>query len=562
MQRVRSWLFLPALLGGFLAVCGAAPLRLGTSEALHPVVHAWGEAWSGTETGATYTLHEKSGAVSAGALGEMLEGKLDVVFTGRPLRPAEAVAWAEKLGAPPILFAVATPRPYGRQNRSALGVLVHPENPLRTLTLVQLDALFSAERRRGGAGAPRTWGELGLAGQWADAPIRVCAVEADSGTGQYFRESVLWGADYAAHVRQLPRLSDTVVEEVAADPLAIGVTTLNFANERVRALALAAHEGAPAFAPTDEHCGSLDYPLTRQVYVCLRPALAGPHSDAVRSFGAFVLSAAGQKIAAEHGLVPLGPAQQTEAAERFSAKPPVVGSDFVLRELAIAMKWIAPGTFELGSPDNEGSRGVDEGPLTRVRLTKGFWIGQTEITQAQWLAVMGTTPSRFRGPVLPVEQISWHQAMEFCRRVTDAERAAGRLPAGYVYSLPTEAQWEFAAEAGRPEGVPVDVDEQAWHDQNSGGTTHPVAQKRPNAHGLFDMLGNVWEWCADWYAPYPGGDAVDYAGPPDGVSSAKANRGGSWWAGPRGQRTANRYRDMPQNGNDDLGFRLALVPTP
>jgi formylglycine-generating enzyme required for sulfatase activity len=154
--------------------------------------------------------------------------------------------------------------------------------------------------------------------------------------------------------------------------------------------------------------------------------------------------------------------------------------------------------------------------------------------------------------------VSWREAAEFCARVTRAEQAAGRLPAGYIYSLPTEAQWEYAAKAGLEGAFAAKVDDLAWHDQNSGPTTHPVGIKKPNAWGLYDMLGNVWEWCSDWYGPYPGGTVTDYAGPPAGT--AKASRGGSWWAGPRGARPANRYRDMPQNGNDDLGFRLALVP--
>lgn len=554
---MRPLRFLPLLLVA-LAPAAAEPLRLGTSEALAPAVRAWGDAWVAARPGASFTLAAGEGATSAAGLALLLDGKLDAVFTGRPLRPGEAKAYADQLGGPPVLFAVATPRPYGKENRSALGVLVHPDNPLRSLTLAQLDAVFSAARRRGGARAIVTWGQLGLTGEWADRPIHACAVEPESGTGQYLREAVLWGGGYAAGVRPLPRLSDAVVRAVAADPLALGVTTLNFADATVRAVALAAGADSAAYEPTDENCGSLAYPLTRQVYVCLNPATAGKPADALADFVRFVLGPEGQGVAARSGFVPLAAAQVADGLARLAEPPPTAGADFRLRDLDIALRWIAPGEFDLGSPDVENSRGVDEGPLTRVTITRGFWLGRTEVTQAQWYAVMGTAPSRFQGPVLPVEQVSWREAMEFCRRVTAAARAAGRLPEGYAYSLPTEAQWEFAAEAGRPEGVPADVDDQAWHDQNSGGTTHPVAQKKPNRHSLHDMLGNVWEWCSDWYAPYPGGAAVDYAGPSEGF--AKAERGASWWAGPRGQRSANRYRDMPQNGNDDLGFRLALVP--
>ena len=239
------------------------------------------------------------------------------------------------------------------------------------------------------------------------------------------------------------------------------------------------------------------------------------------------------------------------------AEAPRAGTGFALASPALTLAWIAPGEFLLGSPADENSRGSDEGPQTRVALTRGFWLGRTEVTQAQWRAVMGTNPSRFHGDTLPVEQVSWHEAAEFCRRVTERKRAAARLPDGYIYALPTEAQWEFAAKASASGAFTAKVDDLAWHDQNSGPTTHPVGTKKPNALGLHDTLGNVWEWCADWYAPYPGGSAPDYAGPATGT--AKASRGGSWWAGPRGARPANRYRDMPQNGNDDLGFRLALV---
>lgn len=538
-----------------VGVAAAAPLRLGTSEALEPAVRRWAEAWVAATPGESFTLGNDKGATSAAAVTDLLEGRLDAVFTGRPLRPGEATAYADRFGGPPVLFAVATPRPYGKENRSALGVLVHPDNPLRQLTLAQLDAVFSATRRRGGPQALTTWGQLGLTGEWADAPIRACAVEGDSGTGQYFREAVLWGDAYAATVRPLPRLSDAVVRAVAADPFALGVTTLNFGDETVRALAVAANDSAPAFAPTDANCAALLYPLTRQVYLCLNPPAA---DQRIAAFVKFVLGPRGQDVAEKNGFLPLSNELAAAGLARFNATPPAAGQPFVLPQLDLAMLWIAPGEFSLGSPEHENSRGTDESPETRIEISRGFWLDRTEVTQAQWLAVMGTDPSRFKGSVLPVEQVSWREAVEFCRRFTATERAAGRLPAGYVYSLPTEAQWEYAAKAGHTGAFAEEVDALAWHDQNSDGTTHPVALKRPNAWGLHDVLGNVWEWCSDWYAYYPGGAVPDYAGPATGT--AKASRGGSWWAGPRGQRPANRYRDMPQNGNDDLGFRLALVP--
>ena len=551
--RLPVLLFLIA--GGVLP---AAPLRLGTSEPLEPAVRRWAEGWVAATPSETFMLGNEKGATSAAAVAELLAGRLDAVFTGRPLRPVEAVAYAGKFGGPPLLIPVATPRPFSRENRSALGVLVHPDNPLRQLTLAQIDAVFSATRRRGGPQALTTWGQLGLTGKWADAPIHACAPEADSGTGQYFREAVLWGEAYANAVQPLPRLTDAVVLAIAADPLALGVTTLNFADDTVRAVALAEIESSAAYAPTDENCGALRYPLTRQVYLCLNPATTTPDDPRIVAFARFVLSSRGQEIAATNSFLPLSSELAAAGLARFNPTPPRAGNSFVLPHLDLALLWFAPGEFTFGSPDNENSRGSDEGPATRVTLTRGFWLGRTEVTQAQWLAVMGTDPSRFKAAVFPVEQVSWREALEFCRRLSASERAGRRLPAGYVYSLPTEAQWEYAAKAGATGAFAEKVDDLAWHDQNSNGTTHPVATKRPSASGLHDILGNVWEWCADWYGVYPGGTVADYAGL--ATSTAKASRGGSWWAGPRGQRPANRYRYMPQNGNDDLGFRLALVP--
>jgi formylglycine-generating enzyme required for sulfatase activity len=445
----------------------------------------------------------------------------------------------------------------GTESRSSLGVLVHPDNPLRRLSLAQLDALFSATRRRGSSSI-QTWGQLGLGGEWKDARIIPIGPEADSGTGQYFREAVLWGDEYNGSVKQVPRLTDAVVKAVAAERYAIGVTTLNFGLAGVRALAVATTDGGEAYEPTDEYCADLRYPLTRQVYLTLNPPETTQPDARIVTICEFLASDSGREAVRASGYLPGSPAMARFARDSLAQAAREPGKDFPLSALGLEMKWIPAGDCFLGSPPEENSRGVDEGPLTRVTLTKGFWIGATEVTQAQWRAVMGTDPSRFKGAVLPVEQVSWHEAQEFCRRINEREKAAGRLPAGYVYSLPTEAQWEFAAEGSTSESFKAPVDDLAWHDQNSGGSTHPVGMKRPNRFGLFDMLGNVWEWCSDWYAPFPGGHQIDYAGPKS--STSKANRGGSWWAGPRGQRPANRYRDMPQNGNDDLGFRLALIP--
>ena len=243
---------------------------------------------------------------------------------------------------------------------------------------------------------------------------------------------------------------------------------------------------------------------------------------------------------------------------------PENGHAWTVPDLGLEMACIRPGTFTMGSPSSEEGRLGSEGPQTRVTLTKGYWLGKTEVTQGQYEALMGSNPSKFTnaGRNAPVEQVSWDYAMEFCRKLTEQERAAGRLPDGYAYTLPTEAQWEYACRAGTAgaySGIGY-FDAMAWCDQNSGNTTHPVAQKQANAWGLYDMHGNVWEWCRDWHGDYPGGDATDPAGPSSG--SDRVNRGGGWSNAAQNCRSALRLWYAPGIRSDNLGFRLALAPSP
>lgn len=146
-----------------------------------------------------------------------------------------------------------------------------------------------------------------------------------------------------------------------------------------------------------------------------------------------------------------------------------------------------------------------------------FGISETPITQAQYEEVMGTNPSYFKhhfgAPLCPVECVSWYDAMAFCRRLTLRHRAEGILRADECYDLPTEAQWEYACRAGTTGDRYGELNEIAWTDENSGGQTHEVKQLLPNAWGLYDMLGNVWEWCKDWYDVYPAADLTDPTGP-------------------------------------------------
>ena len=207
------------------------------------------------------------------------------------------------------------------------------------------------------------------------------------------------------------------------------------------------------------------------------------------------------------------------------------------------------GEFEMGS--NDGDR--DEKPVHTVKITKPFYLSTTEVTQAQYEAVMGTNPSRFKGPDLPVEEVSWEVAMEFCKKLSAKENKP--------YRLPTEAEWEYACRAGTKTNYCFgnnedDLGDYAWYDKNAGKQTHPVGQKKPNAWGLYDMHGNVYEWCADWYGDYPGETLIDPAGPTTGV--IRVLRGGGWLSGARYCRSAYRLRFGPGFRYYSLGFRLAL----
>ncbi|MBO7106802.1 MAG: formylglycine-generating enzyme family protein [Verrucomicrobia bacterium] len=240
------------------------------------------------------------------------------------------------------------------------------------------------------------------------------------------------------------------------------------------------------------------------------------------------------------------------------------------------MVGIEPGTFMMGSPKNELGRENKE-TLHQVTLTKGYWLGKYEVTQAQYKAVTGTNPSWDKGADLPVEQVTWNDAMEFCSKLTDIEREAGRLPEGYEYTLPTEAQWEYACRAGTTTALNSgknlsdeyqcpEMDEVGWYWYNGGKEsynnnlicTHSGGQKKPNAWGLYDMHGNVGEWCLDWYEDYPTTAVVDPTGPDTGTD--RAVRWGSWWNAAWACRSAYRGNDKPDAVYASLGFRVALAP--
>lgn len=233
-------------------------------------------------------------------------------------------------------------------------------------------------------------------------------------------------------------------------------------------------------------------------------------------------------------------------------------SNHRIPDLNLELIWVEPGTFLMGSPPDEPLRNKAEGPQMKVTLTQGFWLGKTEVTQAQYEAVTGTNPSALKtvGQDAPVDRVSWIDAMEFCRTLNAREQAAGRLPKGHAYTLPTEAQWEYACRAGTTGSHAGEPNAMAWHDNNSGATTHPVGTKKPNAWGFHDMSGNVLEWCLDWYGDYPGGSVADPTGPERGYY--RMARGGSWRTDSRPGRSAARSGGSAARVDYTLGFRLAL----
>jgi formylglycine-generating enzyme required for sulfatase activity len=223
----------------------------------------------------------------------------------------------------------------------------------------------------------------------------------------------------------------------------------------------------------------------------------------------------------------------------------------------VKLVYISPGEFMMGSPDSEKDRGSDEGPQHHVRISKGFYMSVTEVTQGQWKAVMGSEPSSFQlnDDNLPVDSISYTDAVEFCCKLSQKE--------GKGYRLPTEAEWEYACRAGTTTRFYFgDRDSQlsdyAWHAGNSRRKTHTVGQKKPNAFGLYDMHGNVRELCSDWYDE--GYYSQSPADDPKGSSTGKKRvlRGGCWYDDAGYCRVATRHYVSLVYSGYDIGFRLVL----
>ncbi len=297
------------------------------------------------------------------------------------------------------------------------------------------------------------------------------------------------------------------------------------------------------------------------------------------------------------------------ARSHFSPAMPLSGQPLVIKDLDLALQPIPAGKFLMGSPAGEAGHTALESPQTQVTISKSFWLGRTPVTEAQWQAVMGTDltgqvkryfpnnePARLLAGTqddVAMYYVSWDDAVAFCTKLNKRARAEGSLPAGYEFTLPTEAEWEYACRAGTTtatyagpifydgsNNAPM-LDSIAWYAGNSsigyegtgwdtsgwankqypGGQagTRRVGQKQANAWGLQDTLGNVYEWCLDFSSPaLPGGSVVDPTGPAAGLD--RIIRGGSWHSDAVYCRAACRKWNGPSNGLPFIGFRLALAP--
>lgn len=235
------------------------------------------------------------------------------------------------------------------------------------------------------------------------------------------------------------------------------------------------------------------------------------------------------------------------AAAPKSLPAPVVNS------IGMKLQFLAPGAFTMGS--NESDKDRKPGEVQReMTLSREFYMGVYEVTQAEYETVMGINPSKIKGPKLPVDHVSWHDAVSFCEKLSAME-------SGMRYRLPTEAEWEYACRAGTTTrfywGEDPDlagIGEYAFYKENSGGKTNDVGQKKPNPWGLHDMNGNVWEWCQDWMGPYNAAETRDPKGPSTG--EGKVCRGGCWAYDASRCRSAERNEAPPDSVHVNLGIRV------
>ncbi|MFB3785718.1 MAG: formylglycine-generating enzyme family protein [bacterium] len=219
---------------------------------------------------------------------------------------------------------------------------------------------------------------------------------------------------------------------------------------------------------------------------------------------------------------------------------------------------IPAGSFKMGSLETEAGRDPDESPVHEVILSHDFYLGRYEVTQAQWAALMTENPSSTRGADLPVNRVSWEDCQEYLKRLNQTLQDTR-------FRLPTEAEREYACRAGTVTATyfgenpsAEDLEKHAWFRENSEGELHPVGLKQPNPWGLYDLYGNVWEWCQDWYGPYPDPSQTNPSGPDAGQE--KVFRGASWMAKPQYLRSADRGKFPPDARQNTGGFRVAWGP--
>ena len=259
--------------------------------------------------------------------------------------------------------------------------------------------------------------------------------------------------------------------------------------------------------------------------------------------------------------------QQTSVVGKLQKAQPAVEEvpdnknlTFLVQGVKFTLVKVQGGTFTMGATSEQGNDAEsDERPAQQVTLSD-YYIGQTEVTQALWEAVMGRNPSEFKGDSLPVEQVSWEECQTFIKKLNSL--LSNQL-GGKRFALPTEAQWEFAARGGmESKGYKYAGSNQlsalAWSESNSNRSTHPVAQKQPNELGLYDMSGNVYEWCSDWYGDYSIAEKMNPKGPNRG--SYRVIRGGAWCHNAGCCRVSYRANYLPTNKGNGIGFRLCLIP--
>lgn len=262
-------------------------------------------------------------------------------------------------------------------------------------------------------------------------------------------------------------------------------------------------------------------------------------------------SAAQQKINACDAKIK---AQREAAEAKRKAEIQALAKTYTVNGVSFTMKYVEGGTFQMGATSEQGNDAYNDEKTVHSVTVSDFCMGETEVTQALWVAVMGSNPSSFKGDNLPVESVSWDDCQEFIRKLN--------VLTGKKFRMPTEAEWEYAARGGNKSqhykyAGSNTIGNVAWYTDNSGSSTHPVKGKQANELGLYDMSGNVWEWCQDWYGSYNSSAQTNPTGPSSG--SKRVSRGGSWNnAYARSCRTSSRFYGNPDRRISYGGFRLVV----